>query len=1318
MNQHLSSEARSRFTPAMSGRFLTCLMAISLAACGDGRDVNRSAAGGSTGNFEPESAGQTGAGQGSEPAGSGGEAARADGGAGSENPSHVDDGGSSHGGRGGTSPIGDAGTPPTGDGGTPPLGDGGTPGTQLLTLPVAKQTIEEDGSTVMALSGFDATNQVPFEELSIVVDSPPRHGTLSTGRGKNPLGTQYTPSADFNGSDRFRFVVVDSDGRRSEGREVTIDVVPMNDAPRANDDTASTDSLTEVHIDVTENDTDVDDVDLSVIAVTQPLNGSVTIDPLDDAVRFMPRHPDSGRVSFEYTVRDSSGAEDTALVEIDVTEADSVRITSFTVTSTTISAGESVEVEWTAVNGTDCSLNAGADIASATSGSVLLTPDISTRYTLTCRGPGGPVTESVTVVVTGLSTPDSDGDGIPDAVETITNTDRFDADSDDDGVPDGIEDENHDGSAGEGETDPRLPASKDARFCDGLRSDNDGDGIHPQSDCSGPMLVAADSIALNPDGKTWATAFRNPQDGVDAALAGQDVWIQEGGYRPPSANAVVLSLRDGAMVYGGFLGTETYRAERDESSRRTILDGDFAGDDVDLPALDAINSSGNPAARRSDNSFHVVYGAAAARLDGFTIRNGHASDGGPFPGGGGLLALYPRLTIANTSFVKNSTPSAGGAIRCADRCDLTIERTDFVDNHAANGGAIQASPALTEGPRFLTLKDSAFAGNSALQNGGALDIRGGIAVAFTGLVCSGNTATTFGGCWFNLDSSIVAEVMTFEHNVASEGGAIYSWRSQLNLGRVTFASNGADFLGGGLLNHQGNATVTGSIFSKNTAQYGGSISNHRATLTLEETLIAESTALESGGGIQSSPSSNVTLSEVTLEKNGARFGGGIVCEGTQLAVTNSELGSNQASVSGGAAYLFAASSAHFEDVTLLDNFAATYGGALYVRDASYSVRDSVFNVNTTTNTGAGIYQWTNGSAVLERVAFVRNTASYGVGTMVFGPGSLDAEEVVFVGNKGVAGAGLQLDAQSHAAGVEVFVRDASFWRNEGASGTAVLALFGADPTIVNATFAQNEATDYGAALAAHNALSTLVNVAFWSNIARWGGAVASNGSSRIRLSHASFLDNRAELGGGIYTQSTASSILLNSVLWGSAGSGPDVYDLGSTSQNDHVGAAQMLAGPGNSILPGDPFELVQPGARLYLNRNPSAGSSALNAGAATIADDPDVGFAALGLAAWSELTTAADGQLDSDPVDLGRHYDPNQAAILGFEASASRISWRTVFADRCAVFNDADATSSFVEADRLPDGSESHGYASNTEFTLVCFGPQGEPSVAFASVPE
>ncbi|MEN0051380.1 MAG: hypothetical protein AAF806_30220 [Bacteroidota bacterium] len=172
----------------------------------------------------------------------------------------------------------------------------------------------------------------------------------------------------------------------------------------------------------------------------------------------------------------------------------------------------------------------------------------------------------------------------------------------------------------------------------------------------------------NNDGTSWADAFTDLQDGLDAiSPTAMQIWVAQGTYLPSQDNPASSNTtsRDftfymatnGTKLYGGFNGTETTLAQRDIAAFPTILSGD-----IGIPN------------ENSDNVFHVVYingGTAngnitnATVLDGFTIQAGNADaaatsvnnrgDGIFADGNGGSNVCNPR--VANCSFVNNGAAS-------------------------------------------------------------------------------------------------------------------------------------------------------------------------------------------------------------------------------------------------------------------------------------------------------------------------------------------------------------------------------------------------------------------------------------------------------------------------------------------------------------------------------------------------------------------------------------------------------------------------------------------------------------------------------------
>ncbi len=92
---------------------------------------------------------------------------------------------------------------------------------------------------------------------------------------------------------------------------------------------------------------------------------------------------------------------------------------------------------------------------------------------------------------------DTDGDGIPDSVETSTGTDPTKADTDGDGIPDGIEDKDRDGVVDPGETDPRKTDTDNDGIPDGTE-DKDRDGTVDPGETD-PTKADTDGDGL-PDG--------------------------------------------------------------------------------------------------------------------------------------------------------------------------------------------------------------------------------------------------------------------------------------------------------------------------------------------------------------------------------------------------------------------------------------------------------------------------------------------------------------------------------------------------------------------------------------------------------------------------------------------------------------------------------------------------------------------------------------------------------------------------------------------------------------------------------------------------
>ena len=131
---------------------------------------------------------------------------------------------------------------------------------------------------------------------------------------------KYTPDLNFNGVDTFTYTISDGNGGTASAT-VTVTVTPVNDDPVAIDDLATTAEDNPVNINVLSNDSDVDGDTLEVTAVSDPANGTTSINP-NGTVLYTPDPDFNGEDSFTYTITDNNGGSATATVTVTVTPVD------------------------------------------------------------------------------------------------------------------------------------------------------------------------------------------------------------------------------------------------------------------------------------------------------------------------------------------------------------------------------------------------------------------------------------------------------------------------------------------------------------------------------------------------------------------------------------------------------------------------------------------------------------------------------------------------------------------------------------------------------------------------------------------------------------------------------------------------------------------------------------------------------------------------------------------------------------------------------------------------------------------------------------
>jgi len=130
----------------------------------------------------------------------------------------------------------------------------------------------------------------------------------------------YTPAADFNGTETFRYSISDGNGGTASAI-VTVIVLPVNDPPTATDDVYEMDEDGgSIVLDLLANDSAAPD-EGETIAIAwriSPRLGAVDVNPGNGELRYTPAPNRFGTDTFRYGIEDSNGGRAEAYVTITV----------------------------------------------------------------------------------------------------------------------------------------------------------------------------------------------------------------------------------------------------------------------------------------------------------------------------------------------------------------------------------------------------------------------------------------------------------------------------------------------------------------------------------------------------------------------------------------------------------------------------------------------------------------------------------------------------------------------------------------------------------------------------------------------------------------------------------------------------------------------------------------------------------------------------------------------------------------------------------------------------------------------------------------
>ncbi len=230
-----------------------------------------------------------------------------------------------------------------------------------------------------------------------------------------------------------------------------------------------------------------------------------------------------------------------------------------------------------------------------------------------------------------------------------------------------------------------------------------------------PVVFVNPDATGNGSGFTWNNAYTDLQDALANAEAGEEIWVKAGIYHPTTTNnrLVAFTLSHDVPLYGGFVGWENARGQRDWNANPTILSGNI-GD----PSID------------TDNSYNVVvcnepFGLFT--INGFKIQRGYADGTIPIRqrGAGIRVNNAGTVNILNCEIHDNYASDEGAGVYVQNADYINIVSSKVRNNESP------VSSAVFSGSAALRAESTAIFDNT---NTGTAPLKGVVTAGGTSLI--------------------------------------------------------------------------------------------------------------------------------------------------------------------------------------------------------------------------------------------------------------------------------------------------------------------------------------------------------------------------------------------------------------------------------------------------------------------------------------------------------------------------------------------------------------------------------------------------------
>ena len=346
------------------------------------------------------------------------------------------------------------------------------------------------------------------------------------------------------------------------------------------------------------------------------------------------------------------------------------------------------------------------------------------------------------------------------------------------------------------------------------------------------------------------------------------------------------------------------------------------------------------------------------------------------------------------------------------------------------------------------------------------------------------------------------------------GGAIMNW-GILTVSDSIFTGNSADWGGATFNDDRASLNVSNSTFNSNSAVRGGAIyyAGEKSLRISSSNFTGNSASL--GGTVYKSGAASLSISSSNFAGNSASRGGAIFSAGdASVGISESNFSDNSASASGGAIYTGGGAILSISASDFSKNSAWFNGGAVFNNEEANIVESSFAN-NTADSEGGAVFSNTRDTITISRCRFSGNVAGEKGGALHSGGASINGSS--FTANSA------ELSGGAIVIWVKAHISDSTFLDNSAVEEDGGAIHSRGDISIGRSNFKGNSAGDEGGAIRSTEDSEVDVSLGFFrDNSAEDGGAIYSWGE--LSVSRSTFINNSAEEEGGAIANHGIASI--------------------------------------------------------------------------------------------------------------------------------------------------------------------------------------------------